>query len=75
LLGYTKDNKNIDLINKIFDTTPNTIPNTIPNIIPIAKKNILEDVKIEIPLKDISNDDVKYLASNFCPNDIMKLAF
>lgn len=73
LLGYTKDNKNIDLINKIFNTIPNTIPNTIFDMIPNIKKSILEDIKIEIPLKDISNQDVKYLAANLFSNDIIKL--
>ena len=61
LLGYTKDNKNMELVNKILIEIQNS--NT---------KSILENVNIEIPLKDINNDDVKYLAVNFFPNDIMK---
>jgi len=59
LVGYTKDNKNMELVNKILNEFFNG-------------KSILEDVNLEIPLKDISNDDVKYLAVNFFPNDIMK---
>lgn len=59
LLGYTKDNKNMELVSKILNELFN-------------EKSILEDVNLEIPLKDISNDDVKYLAVNFFPNDIMK---
>ena len=61
LVGYTKDNKNMELVSKILIEIRNS--NT---------KSILEDVNIEIPLKDINNDDVKYLAVNFFPNDIMK---
>ena len=63
LLGYTKNNKNIELVNKILNENFNTKSD---------EKSILEDVNLEIPLKDISNDDVKYLAVNFFPNDIMK---
>ncbi len=53
LIGYTKDNKNMELIKKI------------------VSRNILENVKFELPLIDNTNGDVKYLATNFS-NNIMK---
>lgn len=53
LIGYTKDSKNAELVNKILS------------------RNILENIKFELPLINNTNSDVKYLATNF-PNNIMK---
>lgn len=50
LIGYTKDNKNIELIKKILS------------------RNILKNVNIELPLIDMINSDVKYLATSFTNN-------
>jgi hypothetical protein len=54
LLGYTKDSKNTELVNKIL------------------AKNILEYIKIEVPLTDMTNNDIKYLSANVLPNNILK---
>jgi len=54
LLGYTKDSKNADLVNKIL------------------ARNILDNIKIELPLTDMTNNDIKYLSANVLPNNILK---
>jgi len=54
LLGYTKDSKNADLVNKIL------------------ARNILDNIKIELPLTDMTNNDIKYLSANILPNNILK---
>jgi hypothetical protein len=54
LLGYTKDSKNTELVNKIL------------------ARNILDNIKIEVPLTDMTNNDIKYLSANVLPNNIMK---
>lgn len=54
LLGYNKDSKNTELVNKIL------------------ARNILDNIKIELPLTDMTNNDIKYLSTNVLPNNIMK---
>jgi hypothetical protein len=56
LIGYSRDSKNIELIKIILEKTNNINEN----------KN-----KLELPLQDITNKDILYLAVNFFPNDIM----
>jgi len=77
--GYIKNSNNSN-----SNTEYNTIFNTVPRIIlgcnkdyknndlllKLINKNIIS--LIDLPLKNINNEELKYISTNFFPNDIMK---
>ena len=75
--GYIKNNTNINTeYNTIFNTVPRIILGCNTNyknsdlLLKLINKNIIS--LIDLPLKNINNEELKYICTNFFPNDIMK---
>jgi hypothetical protein len=77
-IGYARDNKNINLIEKINNTikynstNKNNLHNKINNDFNNEFNN---EFKLDMPLVNISNGDIRFLASSFFPNDLLKFIY